>query len=183
MKTRRLLLPMILLCLFTACDLDGFLFNDKELDSYKLPGNTIPGNLIEQVTFTSGEDTLYGYWIGSDGRYPDFTILYCHGNKHHIDEYWDRVILLHKLGVNVFIFDYRGFGLSSGEPSEAGLYRNGESAIQFIRSNYGVTDESLCIYGYSLGNVVSIYLAAEKSDPVCLIAEAPFASANSLTQG
>ncbi|MDZ7261093.1 MAG: alpha/beta hydrolase [candidate division KSB1 bacterium] len=180
------LLPFSLLFLFVlfiSCELDSFLFNEKKIDHYQLPGNTIPDSLLTQVTFKSDGHTLYGYWVRSNGQRPGITLLYCHGNKHNIDEYWDRVMYLHQLGVNVFIFDYRGYGLSEGESSEEGLYRDGESALNYVLSRKEVSRDSLCFYGYSLGNVVSIYLAAEKINPLCLFAEAPFASANSLTQG
>ncbi|MCU7500133.1 MAG: alpha/beta hydrolase [Ignavibacteria bacterium] len=166
-----------------GCDMDSFLFNDKKISAYKLPGNNIPDSLIKQVTFKSGGNTLYGYWVKGENYYNSFTILYCHGNKDNIDNYWDRVMYLHELGVNVFIFDYRGFGLSEGTSSEEGLHEDAAAAWNFIKSNYGVKSYSLILYGYSLGNVASIYLAAEVVKPMALIAEAPFASANSLTQG
>lgn len=183
MQFKWLFLLSVFLLLSVACEMDNFLFNDKKTDHYSLPGNTIPSSLIEQVTFTSDGNTLYGFWIKSNGERPGLTILYCHGNKHNIDEYWDRVMLLHYIGVNVFIFDYRGFGLSEGESSEAGLFKDGEAAIEFLCNHYQLNEDSLCIYGYSLGNVPSIYLTADKCNPLCLIAEAPFASANSLIQG
>ena len=170
--------------LIVGCmSLDSFLFNEEKLDRYALPGNTIPDSLLEFVSFDSGGNTLYGYWVASDGARPGITMLYCHGNKHNIDEYWDRVMLLHELGMNIFIFDYRGFGMSQGESSEDGLYADGEAALNYLLSRSEVHADSICFYGYSLGNVVSIYLASAVFDPLCLIAEAPFASANSLTQG
>ncbi len=172
----------ILLLGISGCELDGFLFNEEAITRYELPGNTIPDSLLEAVTFTSGGNTLHGYWVRAEGAAREMTILYCHGNKHNMDEYWDRVMLLHGLGVNVFIFDYRGFGLSEGESSENGLREDGEAALIFVQATYGVSADSLCLYGYSLGNVVSIHLAANAVTPLCLIAEAPFASANSLTQ-
>jgi fermentation-respiration switch protein FrsA (DUF1100 family) len=173
----------VLLLIFSGCDLDDYIFNEKQITQYNLPNNTIPDSLLEQVTFNSEGNKLYGYWVKSKNGNAGITILYCHGNKHNIDEYWDRVIILHEIGVNVFIFDYRGFGLSAGTSSEKGLYKDGESALNVVLNSYHVHPDSLCLYGYSLGNVVSIYLAAEKVNPLCLIAEAPFASANSLTQG
>lgn len=174
---------ILLFSSFTECTLDNFLFNEERISQYVLPNNTIPDSLLTFVQFKSENNTLYGYWVKSKNPQSGITILYCHGNKNNMDEYWDRVMILHQLGVQIFIFDYRGFGLSEGRPSENGLYKDGESALNFIRSHYQVDKDSLCLYGYSLGNVVSIYLTAEKINPLCLIAEAPFASANSLTQG
>ncbi|MDP8208779.1 MAG: alpha/beta hydrolase [Candidatus Electryonea clarkiae] len=183
---RSLILSCILLSCFisTSCmKLDSFLFNSEELDEYSLPGNTIPESLIEEVMLDSDGNTLHGFWVGSNGDRSGLTILYCHGNKHNIDHYWDRVMFLHDFGVNLFIYDYRGFGKSDGESSEDGLYSDGTAALDYVLSRNEVTADSLIVYGFSLGNVVSIYLTAEKIDPLCLFAEALFAAATSLTQG
>ncbi len=90
---------------------------------------------------------------------------------------------LHRLGVNVFIFDYRGFGRSEGTSSEASLRADGRRAYEYVISRPEYDADSLVLYGFSLGNVVSIDLAANVVTPMRLVAEAPFASANSLTQG
>ena len=177
---------LALLCLLTSAgclEMDSFLADEAELDVYALPGNTIAEELIEPVTFESEGNRLYGFWVASNGERPGITILYCHGNKHHIDEYWDRVMFLHELGVNLFIFDYRGFGLSEGTFSEKAMLADARAALQYVRTRPGGIADSLGLYGYSLGNVASIYLAAEVVDPLFLVAEAPFASASALSQG
>jgi fermentation-respiration switch protein FrsA (DUF1100 family) len=172
------------LLLLSGClDMDGFIANEKKLDAYALPGNTIPQEQIESVTFKSENYTLYGFWVASNGKRPGLAILYCHGNKDNIDEYWDRVMFLHETGANLFIFDYRGFGRSEGSFSEAGMLADAKAALDFVLSRPGVKLDSLVFYGYSLGNVASIYLAADVADPLCLIAESSFASAASMTQG
>ncbi len=166
----------------TGCDLDSFLFNSQEIDAYELPDNTIPDSLLEEVTFLSESNRLYGYWIESDGSRPGLVMIYCHGNKHNLDEYWDRVMMMHQLGVNLLIFDYRGFGKSEGESSEEGITRDAEAALAFVSSR-GFLPDSTVVMGYSLGNVPAIHLAAKRLKPRRLICEAPFASSNSLTQG
>ena len=160
MKYKTLILTLLGLTL-VSCALDSNLFNPKEIESYQMPGNIIPTNLIEEVTLDSEGNKIFGIWISSNGERPGITILYCHGNKHNIDEYWDRVMLLHKLGVNVFIFDYQGFGKSEGEASEEALFADSEAALEYVKSKAEYHSDSLCFYGYSLGNVASIYLAAE----------------------
>lgn len=182
----KILFIYMMAVLLTGCmTLDSNLFNSKKQDSYELPGNTIPASLIHQVSFTSNGNTLYGYWVQGDSVADSgLTILYCHGNKYSIDEYWDRVMFLHQLGVNIFIFDFRGYGMSQGESSEQGLHEDGAAALAYVKGTLSVPADSIILYGYSLGNVVSIYLASlSATPPLCLFAEAPFASANSLTQG
>lgn len=178
-----IIICVFLTLIFSSCSLDENLFNPKKIDSYTLPGNNIPDSLITEVRLESEGNNIYGFWVSSNGERPGITILYCHGNKYNIDEYWDRVILFHELGVNLFIFDYQGFGKSEGEANEKGLYSDSRAALEYVKSRNEYNSDSLCFYGYSLGNVASIYLAAEIQDPLCLFSEAPFASANSLTQG
>jgi hypothetical protein len=89
--------------------------------------------------------------------------------------------MLHKLGVNVFIYDYRGYGMSEGTSSEEGIHADAEAALAYTLSR-GFAADSLCLYGFSLGNVPTIYLASTKITPYRVISESPFASANSLTQ-
>src|SRR5207237_708678 len=127
-------------------------------------------------------NALYGFWVGSSGRRPGITLLYFHGNRDNIDRYWDRVMFLHEAGINVFIFDYRGFGKSQGTSSEAGLYADADAALAYVLSRPGVSRDSVGFYGFSLGNVPAIHLAAERMRPLFLVAESPFASASSLTQ-
>ena len=63
---------------FTGCmNMDGFMFNSSQTDSYELPGNIIPSEYIEQVTIQSEDNTLYGYWVASDSARPGITMLYC----------------------------------------------------------------------------------------------------------
>ena len=92
-------------------------------------------------------------------------------------------MFLHELGINVLIYDYQGFGRSEGEFSEDAMLAGARAALEFALSRSEVTVDSLGLYGYSLGNVASIFLAAEIVDPLFLIAEAPFASAHALAQG
>ncbi len=180
MKKMIMFLPVLL---FLSCEMDSFLFNSQELDEYTLPGNTIPESLIQPVTLNSDGNTLYGFWVKANEKAGAKTILYCHGNRDHIDHYWDRVMLLHELHMNIFVWDYRGYGKSEGEASEQGLYRDGEVALDFVLNDLKVPVDSLVVFGYSLGNAVSIYLSAKKVDPLCLIAESPWASSTSLAQG
>lgn len=164
-------------------EMDSFLNNVQPLEAYTLPGNTIPDSLLTPVELSSEGNKIYGYWVRSNGTgNSGVTILYCHGNKHNIDNYWDRVMMLHDLGVNLFIFDYRGYGRSEGETTEPGLHADAEAALGYVRTRPEFRADSLVLYGYSLGNVASVYLAAHVVTPYRLIAESPFASANSLTQ-
>lgn len=126
---------------------------------------------------------IYAVYVGDTTRIAtDTVILYCHGNKDHLDFYFPRIHLLSLVGgkhrYGVMSFDYRGFGLSEGKPSEDGLYADTEAAILWLKQ-HGLTDNRLIIYGFSMGTAPATELAAHwrHLKPAKLILEAPFASA------
>ena len=167
--------------LFSSCSLDSFLYNQQKLDHYDLSTAIIPESNRRMVTFSSEGKTLYGFYtFRSDTLDLGFTVLYCHGNKRNIEEYWDRVELFYTMGLRCLIFDYRGFGMSEGEPTASGLYADGRAALRFVQDSLDVDSAQLVLYGFSLGNVISIDLAAGSIKPYRLIAEAPFASSEAL---
>jgi fermentation-respiration switch protein FrsA (DUF1100 family) len=165
--------------LFVSCSLDSFLYNQEKLDHYELSTAVIPESNRRMVSFESEGNTLYGFYVyRTDTLDLGLTVLYCHGNKKSIEEYWNRVELFYQMGLRCLIFDYRGFGMSEGEPS--GLYADGRAALRFVQDSLNVDSTQLVLYGFSLGNVVSIDLAAGSVNPYRLIAESPFANAEAL---
>ena len=176
-----LILVLLIMPLLDACqNMDGFLFNPKVAEEYVLPGNNIPDSLITPVELTSDGNKLYGFWVKSPFE-SHVNMLYFHGNKYGIDNYWDRVMIYNDMGINVFIFDYRGFGMSEGESTESGLQEDAKVALDYILDLTSPND-TLIFYGYSLGCYPAIYTAAYLKTPDRLFAESPFASANSITQ-
>ncbi len=171
------------LSVLSGCvDLDNQLFNSTKLSSYQLSSAVIPDSSRELVTMTSQGKKIYGVFVRSNGAHGNITVLYCHGNRDHLQYYWDRVELIYRMGFNVFIFDYQGFGMSEGTTSESGLYSDGRAALSYIRSRPDVIAPNIVFYGFSLGNVVSIDLAANVFTPKAIVAEAPFASSSTLVQ-
>jgi hypothetical protein len=114
----------------------------------------IPESNRRLITFSSEGKTLYGFYVfRTDTLDLGFTVLYCHGNKRSIEEYWNRVELFYQMGLRCLIFDYRGFGMSEGEPTASGLYADGRAALRFVQDSLNVDSAQLVLYGFSLGNV------------------------------
>ncbi len=116
----------------------------------------------EDVEFVA-EDTvrLHGWWI----PHPEArgTILYCHGNGLNIANRIGLCRDLHSLGLNVFIFDYRGYGRSRGRPTEQGTYRDARAAYEVVRAKYDDADDPpVIVYGASLGGTIAAQLALDK---------------------
>lgn len=183
MKTTLTSLFALMSLAFTSCDLDSMLFNQATLTSYTLSTAVIPESKREFVTMTSQGKKIYGYFIKPNpSSSSSITVLYFHGNYHHLEYYWDRAELLYKTGMNVFIFDYQGFGMSEGTPSESALYSDCRAALQYVLSRSDVSPTRLVFYGYSLGCAGAIDVAAYTFTPSCLLLESPYASTSALLQ-
>ena len=97
---------------------------------------------------------LHAWWIRS--RRPRGTVLYCHGNNGNITHRIGVLEQLWHMRLNVFAFDYRGYGRSEGEPSEEGLYRDVRAALDHLSGNLGQQPDSILLFGHSLGGAVAI---------------------------
>ena len=132
-----------------------------------------PRSDYEDIYFETGDGVrLHGWLIGADS--PNVLVL-SHGNGGNIGyraEMGD--FLMEELRVNVFMYDYRGYGLSEGRPSESGTYADIRAAYDLILSR-GFPPEAIYLMGQSLGTGVTVDLASKV--PVGgVILEAPFTS-------
>jgi fermentation-respiration switch protein FrsA (DUF1100 family) len=142
--------------------------------------DTDPGGAglpFRDVTFTARDGVrLHGWLI--PGRTP-LTLLYSHGNAGNVS---GRVpiarMLVDRLGVGVFLYDYRGYGRSEGTPSEAGLVADALAARAALLRE-GVAAEHLVYYGRSLGSAVTVDLALAHP-PRGVVLESPFASVRAM---
>ncbi len=127
----------------------------------------------EETTLTTADgEQLVAWHVAPRDDRP--VILYFHGNGGSLRYRAERFRLLVRDGIGLVGVEYRGFGGSSGSPSETGLIADGEAAYAFAAARYPA--ERMVIWGESLGTGVAVAIAAEK--PVGrLILEAPFTSA------
>jgi hypothetical protein len=117
---------------------------------------------------------VHGWFLPTKGS--RWTVLVCHGNAGNISHRLDRALLMQaKLGADVLLFDYRGYGRSEGRPDEEGTYRDGRAAYRWLVEERGVARERIVLFGESLGAAVALELALDRS-PAALVLEAPFAS-------
>lgn len=122
-----------------------------------------------QLMGTEGQRLWAWHWPGS----RPITLLVLHGNAGHRGHRLDWIEELHGLGWGVFMPDYRGYGGSSGAPTEEGLYRDAQAAANWLEAN----GERLLVYlGESLGCGVAVELA-KRRPPAGLILQSGFSSA------
>jgi pimeloyl-ACP methyl ester carboxylesterase len=106
------------------------------------------------------------------------TVLFCHGNSGNLRfprARGERFLALHQAGAHLWAFDYRGYGLSEGTPSEGRVYEDAW-AVHGLARHYHPEGRPFVLFGRSLGGAVATYLAAEVQQPNLLILESTFTS-------
>jgi predicted alpha/beta-fold hydrolase len=94
----------------------------------------------ESVRFPSGDERLHG-WFFPAASDPKGTVIHCHGNAGNITGHFQFVAWMPSCGWNVLVFDYRGFGRSTGRPTRAGTVADVNAAIDYAGSR-GDVDKS-----------------------------------------
>jgi fermentation-respiration switch protein FrsA (DUF1100 family) len=122
---------------------------------------------------------LHGWLIEAPGS-PAW-LLWCHGNAGNIINRLENIAELHRRGVSVFIFDYRGYGQSEGRPSEPGLYQDAVAAYDVLTRERHVAPERVVLFGRSLGAAVAAELATQRR-AAGLILETPFPSVEAMVR-
>ena len=135
-----------------------------------------------QLTTSDGE-SVHGWFIPGARKKP--AVLFCHGNASTVSapSHLKLLELLHSLGLAVLIFDYRGFGKSSGSPSEEGTYLDADSAWQHLVQARGYAPGDIVIWGKSLGGGIASYLASRHPDCRALVLESTFTSLPDIGRG
>lgn len=149
----------------------------------RLSGDWHPPDLnYEEVWLTVSDGVrLNAWWIASDSAADVPTFLCFHGNAANIAWRADVYRFLRGLPANVLAVEYRGYGRSEGEPSEAGIYRDADAAYAYLVRERGISPRRIVALGQSLGTAVAAELAAEH-ELGGIVLEAPFPSARALVR-
>jgi len=134
---------------------------------------------FEDIFFKTRDNIKLNAWFIPSPK-ARFTILFCHGNAGNISHRLEKILFFHSLGCNVFIFDYRGYGLSKGRPSEQGLYLDTRAAFDYLLSR-GISQGQIIGYGESIGGAAIIDLASAHSLRA-LITEGAFSSVKDMAR-
>src|SRR2546427_144271 len=99
---------------------------------------------FDDVWLTTTDGVRINGWFVPAPTNAAVTVLFCHGNAGNISHRSEKLALLHELGANVFIFDYRGYGRSEGVPDERGTYLDAEAGYQYLAKKPG----RIIVYGH-----------------------------------
>lgn len=126
--------------------------------------------------------TLHGFWIKQPEEKSKYvpTFIYLHGNAgnmgHRLQNVWGIFFHLH---CNILMVEYRGYGLSTGSPSEKGLCLDGKSAVDYLYTRDDLDHSKIVLFGRSLGGAVAIDIASDleyKQKIMSLVVENTFTS-------
>ncbi len=129
---------------------------------------------FENVIFKSGDGLLLSGWY-IPAEKAELTVLFCHGNGGNMFHRLDSINIFYNLGLNCFIFDYRGYGSSEGKPGEEGTYLDVMAAYKWLTEEKKVSPADIIIFGRSLGGSIAAQLAG-KVEAGALIIESAFTS-------
>ena len=114
----------------------------------------VSGLPLQDVWFQAADGTkLFGWYVEAAGH--SAVLLWCHGNAGNIINRLDNLARLHQLGFSVFLFDYRGYGRSSGSPSEQGLYEDALAAYGHLTDTLHIQPQRIVLFGRSLGAAIA----------------------------
>ncbi|MEW6008664.1 MAG: alpha/beta hydrolase [Candidatus Omnitrophota bacterium] len=134
---------------------------------------------FEDVYFNTQDREKLNAWFIS-AKDSQKILLFLHGNGGNISHRLEKISLFNSLGITIFIIDYRGYGLSTGRPTEKGIYLDAQAAYEYLLRQKSKRPEDIIVYGESLGAQAAVDLAS-KNKLAALILEEAFTSAKDMS--
>ncbi|MCP4566659.1 MAG: alpha/beta hydrolase [FCB group bacterium] len=164
------LIYIVILILVYALQSNMVFFPSRKL--YATP--QAAGLAFDNVTIQTEDGvSIHGWFVPADSARG--TLLFCHGNAGNISNRIESIAQFNRLGLNVFIFDYRGYGQSEGKTTEDGTYLDADAAWQYLTLTRGIEPQQIIVFGRSLGGAIAAQLATQ-TNPKILIVESAFTS-------
>jgi pimeloyl-ACP methyl ester carboxylesterase len=163
-----------------------YVFQARLIFFPNVPGRTLAttpsqiGLRFEEAQITTADRVdLHGWYVPAPADGP--VVLLCHGNAGNISHRLDWLEIFCGMGFAVLLFDYRGFGQSSGAPTEQGTYLDAHAAWDYLTNTKGFSPGSIVIVGESLGGPIAAHLAKDVA-PGALILVSTFTSVPDLAR-
>jgi pimeloyl-ACP methyl ester carboxylesterase len=163
-----------------------YVFQARLIFFPNVPGRTLSatpsqiGLKFEDVRITTADRVdLHGWYVAAPAGAP--AVLLCHGNAGNIAHRLDWLEIFCGMGFAMLLFDYRGFGRSSGTPTEQGTYLDAQAAWDYLTNAKGFSPRRIVIVGESLGGPIAAHLAKDAT-PGALILVSTFTSVPDLAR-
>jgi pimeloyl-ACP methyl ester carboxylesterase len=134
------------------------------------------GLKYDEVQFDATETgilQLNGWWIPA-GQPSSDTLLFLHGSSGSLSDTLPQLQILHQLGMNIFAFDYRGFGKSRNvHPSEKSTYEDADAAWSYLTGTRHLSASTIVVDGVGLGATIAAETARRHPEAPALVMEDP----------
>ncbi len=161
-----------IICVYFGFLVFAYLFSDHFM-FYPPSSSYKDSKQIIKLKTKSG-DTIAAIYLPN--KKATYTLLVSHGNGEDLGHMLPFLQTMRSLGLSVFAYDYQGYGLSTGHPSEKNTYEAINTAYQYLIETLKISPNHIILFGNSIGAAVSIDLATRK--PVAaLILQSPFVTA------
>ncbi|MBA2352593.1 MAG: alpha/beta hydrolase [Burkholderiales bacterium] len=128
----------------------------------------------EEVSIQSADgNALHAWYVPADAARG--VVLFVHGNAGNVSHRLDAFGVFNEAGLSTLIFDYRGYGKSTGTPSERNTYEDAQAAWDYLTGVRGIPPQRIVIIGESLGGAIAAWLAA-RVDAGALVLTCTFTS-------
>jgi uncharacterized protein len=160
-----------------ACSFNKFFYNAVPDRTYKIENDE---GFKEIQLINRNKDTITGLLLNPiPENAVKGTILLVHGNSGNIDRWVENARYLYNHGYRILVFDYEGYGKSTGKPTHRNVVSDSELFINYLFGHYG----KILIWGISLGGNLAVNLAYRNSDKIsALILEGAFTSHNAIAR-
>jgi len=116
---------------------------------------------FEEITLSVDRKTLHGIFVPAES---EKYVYYFHGNGGPLPAFYSEISYIHTLGYNVFSFDYPGYGLSDGWPSDTNISHFSDAFFEHMQKEKNIFQDNLILRGYSIGSAVATQFAHAHPD-------------------
>ena len=183
---RKIITTLLVLLILTYVGLGALFYFQQDQMTFPAPSqyaNATPADV--RIAFedlhipVAGSEQLHAWWIASN-QPSDKVLLMFHGNGYVLEQavgQMGEVTSLHRLGPNLLLIDYRGYGSSSpGTPNETRVYEDARAALAYLLNQRHLRIHNVIFMGRSIGTGPATQLALQRPDAGGLILESPFTS-------
>jgi fermentation-respiration switch protein FrsA (DUF1100 family) len=128
---------------------------------------------------TADGEALHAWWLAAPD--PRAQVVFFHGNGGNLSNWLDVIAGIRQRGLSVLAVDYRGYGGSTGSPSERGVYRDADATVRLFADRLRSPGTPVIYWGRSLGAPVASH-AATRLAPDALLLESPMSHGRSLLE-
>ncbi|WP_428060522.1 alpha/beta hydrolase [Candidatus Avelusimicrobium stercoris] len=132
---------------------------------------------FQNIAFPAPDGKMItGVYLPAKNDFP--TLLFFHGRGGNVSHFEAFAQAYAPLGYGVMLFDYRGFGLSAGKPSQKTVFEDALCAVRYALKGLKISPKDIVLFGHSLGNAPALYASAElgKLPFKALVLQSPFLS-------